>query len=769
MALGRLASLLALAVVTFAWAAMPVAAQSLSGEPDPLIAQDDVIGNVRIEGTNRIEQETVRSYLVLKAGDRFDRERMDQSLKSLFATGLFADVVLTREGNTLVVRVVENPIINRIAFEGNSKLSDDALREEVQLRPRVVYTRTKVQADTKRILDLYRRSGRFAATVEPKVIPLEQNRVDLVFEINEGEATGVRRISFVGNHEFSDGELRGVIDTAESAWWRFLTGGDQYDPDRLAYDQELLRKYYLAQGYADFRNVSVVAELSPDREDFFVTFTIEEGKRYKFGKVDVESQVPNIDAETLRDVVTTYSGDWYNGDKVEESITKLTDEMGTRGYAFTEVRPNIKRNREDLTVDVIYEIQEGPKVFVERINVIGNTRTRDEVIRRELRLAEGDAFNTSKVRESQRRLRRLDFFESVELNNVPGSAPDKTVVNVEVKEKSTGELSLGAGFSSQDGAVGTVGLRERNFFGRGQDVGVSFSLSQRTQQLDFSFTEPYFLDRNLAAGIDAFRITRNFESEGGFDQKSTGFRLRTGYEVVENVVQGWRYGLSEEKVTNVDDNASTYVKEEQGTTLTSSVGQVLTYDTTNDRQDPSEGVLAKLDVEVAGLGGSERYVKPQISGVYYYPVATNWVASVGAKVGAIRGLGKDIRISDRYFIGQEEVRGFAIAGIGPRDGATGDALGANSFYAGSAELTFPLGLPKEFGVKGRVFADIGSAFDLDASGPTIQDESSPRVSAGVGVSWASPFGPVRVDMGFPLIKQSFDKKELFRFSFGTRF
>ncbi len=743
--------------------------QSAPGQGSPAAGAADTIQAIRIEGTNRIEQDTVRSYLLLKLGDRFTPERMDNSLKSLFATGLFHDVKMFRQGGTLIVRVEENPIINRVALEGNDKIGDDDLRSEIQLRPRVVYTRTKVQSDTKRLLDLYRASGRFAATVEPKVIPLEQNRVDLVFEINEGEVTGIRRITFIGNKRFDDSKLQDVILTKESAFWRFLSSDDTYDPDRLTFDQELLRKFYLSKGYADFRNVSVVAELTPDREDFFVTFTMEEGERYKFGAIDVASDVKNIDTEKLKEVVVAEQGEWYDGDQVETTISNLTDEMGTLGYAFVEVRPNISRKRDEREVAVNFQIEEGPHVFVERINITGNSRTRDEVVRREMQLAEGDSFNTAKIRESRKRIKNLDFFEEVDINNVPGSAPDKTIVNVAVKEKSTGELSLGAGFSSADGAVGTIGLRERNFLGRGQDVGLSFSLSQRTQSLDFSFTEPRMFDRNLSGGVDVFRTVRDFGEEGSFDQRDTGFRLRSGYEITESLWQNWAYTLQERKIQNVEDTASIIVKQSEGTTTTSSIGQTLFWDRSDDRRNPTEGHTVRFGVDFAGIGGSERYAKPTIKASKYFPVADNWVFTVTGQAGLVEGLGKDVAITDRFFIGQSHIRGFAVAGIGPRDGATGDALGANKWYGGTAELSFPLPLPKEFPVKGRVFTDIASAFDLDDTTPTIIDRSTPRVSAGIGVTWTSPFGPVLVDVGIPLIKEDFDKEELFRFSFGTRF
>ncbi|MFQ5954043.1 MAG: outer membrane protein assembly factor BamA, partial [Kiloniellales bacterium] len=436
----------------------------------PALAQlsGDIVEEIRVDGNQRIEAETVRSYMAVKVGDQFDPQKVNQSLKDLFATGLFADVTLRREGTVLVVHVVENPIINRLAFEGNTRITDETLEQEVQLRPRQVYTRTKIQNDVKRILEVYRRSGRFAATVEPKVIQLPQNRVDLAFEIDEGPVTGVSRINFIGNDNFSDSKLRSVIQTKETRWWRIFSTEDNYDPDRLTFDRELLRRFYLSEGYADFRVVSAVAELTPDRRDFFITFTVEEGERYKFGKVEIVSQFEDLDLEALQREIKTFEGDDYNADLVEESIDNLTDAVGDLGFAFVDIQPLIDRDRENRVIDLTYEIQEGPRVFVERIDIIGNFRTLDEVIRREFLLVEGDAFSTAKLRRSRQRINNLGFFSKVELTTIPGSAPDKTIIQVEVEEQSTGELSIGAGFSTEDGPLGDISIRERNLLGKGQ-------------------------------------------------------------------------------------------------------------------------------------------------------------------------------------------------------------------------------------------------------------------------------------------------------------
>jgi outer membrane protein insertion porin family len=745
----------------------------------PVRAQLDgggVVREVRIEGTQRIEPETVRSYLLVQPGDPFNDERVDRSLKALFATGLFADVNLRREGDVLIVRVVENPIINRIAFEGNHKFDEAALTAELQLRPRVVYTRTKVQADVKRLLDLYRRSGRFAASVEPKVIPLDQNRVDLVFEIDEGAVTGISSINFVGNHQFSASRLQETIQTKESRWYRFLSTDDTYDPDRLTYDRELLRKFYLSQGYADFRVVSAIAELTPAKDGFFVTFTLEEGERYRFGKIDLESKIKELNASEIRPLVTAKEGDWYNADEVEKTITALTDALGNRGYAFVDVQPRVNRNRETHTIDVTFEVQEGPRVFVERIDIIGNQRTLDYVVRREVRLVEGDAFNTSKVRRSQQRIRNLGFFKKVEVTNAQGSAPDRTVVTVEVEEQSTGELSLGGGFSTTDGPIGDVSVRERNLLGKGQDLRVGLTLSARSQQVDLSFTEPYFLDRNIAAGFDLFQIDQKNQLNATYDQFSLGAALRAGYQISELLRQTLRYTIRTDDIKNVQSNASLFIAQQAGSRLSSVVGQVLLYDKRDNKNDPTDGYFVSYGTDGAGLGGDVRYVRNKLSGGWFYSPYPDWVVSATGEFGDIRGLGQGVRIQDRFFVGGDNLRGFATAGIGPRDAGTGDALGGNDYYVGSLGVGFPLGLPQEFGLSGRVFTDVGSLFniDLDRSNSAlanvvVEQSSAPRMSAGTGVSWKSPLGPIRLDIAYPILRRSFDKKEFFRIGFGTRF
>jgi outer membrane protein insertion porin family len=764
-----LARLTAVALMTAALG--PLSSLTISASPaDPIeLAQAGVIQSVEVRGAQRVDPGTVRSYMVIQEGDPFDPRRIDRSLKSLFATGLFADISLRREGNTLVVNVVENPIINRIAFEGQHEFDAETLESEITLRPRVIYTRSKIQDDVKRILTLYRQSGLFAVSVDPKIIQLDQNRVDLVFEITEGEKTEIGSIRFIGNKEFSDGRLREVIQTRESAWWRFFSSDDVYDPDRINLDRELLRRFYLDNGYADFKVNSAIAELTPDKKAFFMTFAVDEGDRYQFGDVEVEARLKNLNDEELKTALEVEKGDWYSAEEVEKTIDRLTELVGTLGFAFVEIRPRVNRDRESKTINVKYVVNEGPRVFVERINIAGNIRTLDKVVRREFKLVEGDAFNASKLRRSRTRIQNLGFFEKVDVEQVPGSAPDKTVINVNVEEKPTGQITLGAGFSSSVGVLGDIRLREANFLGRGQDLSLKLQLAAEASQIDLSFTEPYFLDRELVAGFDVFRSTRDLQDTSSFDIQRTGGRLRAGYAITENLSESWRYTLRLTDISDIASDASSLIKAQEGEETLSEVGHTLTYDRRDNSIKPKDGYILRLDTDVAGLGGSLRHARNTASAAHYYSLADQWVFSTRAKVGYIAGIGKDVAVSERYFLGGDDVRGFETSGLGPRDLATDDALGGEWMYTGSLALTFPTGLPEELGVGARMFTDIGSAGSLSPTNSSTVDEGTLRMGVGAGITWESPIGPVGLDVAYPVLKESFDKTEYVRINFGSQF
>lgn len=737
----------------------------------PIAQAQEVVREIRVNGAQRIEPTTVLNYLGVSVGQEIDEMGLNTALKDLYGTGLFADVSLRQDAGVLFVDVTENPIISQIAFEGNDEIKDAELQAEISLRPRQVFTRTKVQNDVTRIYEVYRRTGRFAANVEPKIIKLDQNRINVVFEVAEGAVTNIKGIRFVGNQAFSDDALRSELSSKEDRWYRFLSSDDRYDPDRIKYDEELLRRFYLKEGYADFRVITSNAELAADKEDFFLTFTVEEGERYKIGSVGIDSQLRGFDGEVLRDTVTFVPGQWYNADEVQTTVDNMTDKLGDLQYAFVNIRPGVERNIGENTVDIRFNIGESPRVFVERIDVKGNVRTLDKVIRREMLLVEGDPFNRSKLSRSEQRLRNLDFFENVTVKTRQGSAPDKTVVDVTVTEKSTGEISIGAGFSTNDGPLADLRIRERNLLGKGQDLLFSTTIAGERTEFNTSFTEPHFLNRDLSAGVDAYHSTSDFQDERSFNQRNTGGAVRLGYPLSEKWRQSLRYRFDRNEITDVDSDASRFIRDQEGQRNTSAVSQRLTYDDRDSILFPTEGLYSWLDGEVAGLGGDAKYVSGKLGSNYYIPVYKRSVIfNVLGEVAAITGYSdEDVKINERFYLGGNTLRGFERSGVGPRDSATDDALGGNFYYRGSAEIGFPIGLPEELGVKGHLFTDVGSLYEIDDTGPGILDESSIRASAGVGLSWRSPLGPLRVDFAVPYVKEDFDEEENFRFSFGTRF
>jgi outer membrane protein insertion porin family len=711
---------------------------------------------------------------------------------------LFADVDVYARGSTVVVRVEENPLINRVNFEGNDEIKDDNLIKEVELRERMIFTRARVQSDVQRIVALYRRSGHFSARVEPKIIRLPQNRVDLVFEINEGGATKIERISFIGNDAFSDGQLRRAISTAESRWWKFFATTDNYDPDRLEFDKELLRRYYLKNGYADFQVLSATAELAPDGESFFITFMVQEGPEYKIGAVSVNTGTTTLDPNALNALIKTDSGSRYNANMVDRTVEELTLEAGKSGFAFAKVEPNIERDPAGQVLNIVYSIAEGPRVYIERIDIRGNVRTLDEVLRREMRLVEGDAFNRILVDRARRRLTALDFFEKVDIREEPGSAPDLVVLVIEVKEKSTGSIAFSAGYSSTETVIGSVSIQERNFLGRGQNIGLSTNLSLKRQAVNFSFTEPYFLGRRVSAGIDGVFQHTDLEDESSYTTQQYGGGFRFGFRLDENSTVGTKYSFTHRIVdVNEGANVSRAIREAEGTTNKSMFGLNYTYDQLDNPLKPTSGYRVQSMNEFAGIGGDVRYVSTEAAGYFFYPLMEGVTAKLKGTAGYMTGWGgKDVPILDRFFKGGESFRGFARSGIGPRMereapagffGGT-DAIGGQTYAIGTVEVSFPVGLPEEFGLSGSVFTDFGTLFNAPendegpfdpvnntcASPPDpvlcdVFDTAELRASVGAGLTWESPFGPLRLDVAYPFLKADYDKVEYFRFGIATKF
>lgn len=727
------------------------------------------VRDIKVEGLERVEVETVLSYVDIKKNTIIDDAKMDASLKQLYATGLFNDVSLNMKNDgLLIIKVAENPIINKVLFDGNDKVDDEMLKGELQLAPRSTYSRAKVQEDVQRILEIYKRTGRYAVVVEPQIIERDQNRVDLIFKIDEGPLASINKVNFVGNKHYSDDDLQSEIMSKESRWYRIFSSAENYDSEKTNYDKELLRRFYFKRGYADFRVVSAVAELSPDKKSFVLTFVLDEGKRYKIRSLDIISDIADVDTAALKPAVQLETGDWYNADKVEKSVTALTDELGKKGFAFVDVEPEMTKDTAAGEIDLTFHVKEGERIFVDRINITGNTRTYDKVIRREFRIDEGDAFNVSKIKDSRRNVENLDYFSKVNIETMPKD-DNKADINVDVEEKSTGYFNVGVGYSTVNGALVRTGVTENNFRGLGQRLGLDIGVSQRSQEYDVSFTEPYFLNRRLRAGFDLFRTEQDYQDEGSYDSESTGGRLRLGWNYTDDLSQQFRYTLRQDKISNVDSEASYYIKEEAGKYNDSSVGQTIVYDKRDSAFNPKEGYFISFGNDVSGLGGDEKYLKFDAKLYQYYTLADYYTFKLFANAGYITGYGgKDVRLSNRYYLGGSTLRGFDVAGIGARDKYTDDALGGNWMLYTGGEVMFPIGLD-ELGIKGRTFVDMGMLGKPDNINTSVVEySSSPRVAAGFGFQWLSPMGQIDIDFAFPIVKEDYDETQVFRLNFGTR-
>ena len=810
---------IAIVSVVCLWAASPTQAQD--GDTPVFTELPDTIRTIQVIGNQRVEANTVASYLLFAPGDAFSEQRVDLSIKTLYGTGLFADVAVEpRDGNVLI-RVVENPIINRVILEGNKSLKADKITDEIEAEPRALFTRASVQSDVQRIIELYRQSGRFAATVTPKVVQQPQNRVDLVFEITEGPVTGVKKINFIGNNEFSDRVLRKEIVTAESKFYNIFSSNDNYDPGRLEFDREQVRNYYTDRGFADFRVVSAVAELTPDQEDFYITFTLDEGEEYTWGDIEVETELETLNEDILKNFVPIRSGDIYKSSIIEIAIERLTFATGTSGYAFVDIQPQIRRNRETKTVDVTFNISEGPRVYIEKINIVGNTTTLDYVIRRELDVAEGDAFNRILLDRSRNSVRRLRFFEEVEITETQGSAADRAVVEVKVTEQPTGELAFSAGFSSQDSFLIDLSVTQRNLRGRGQLLRFVIQTSSNRRQIDLQFQEPRFLGRNLAAGFNVFDTTFDFIDEAGFRQSRQGGALTFAFPLTQNTQLVARYSIRNEEVEVpgglcqavgpgefVDISVSSLCDPITGgdpeDRLSSILGYTFVWDRKNDPITPTGGFDLSFSQDFAGVGGDARYLRSELRANTYKGILPGIVLSLNGQAGFIQGWGGDsVRVNDRFFKGSNDFRGFDNAGVGPRllsrigtgviDPETGEeitqdirirALGGNAFALATAELSFPVGIPQ---LEGALFAEAGTVGLLDSDflgvqddptvatpdnnilGSFVEDALVPRVTVGTSVYWESPFGPLRFDFTLPIVQQEFDERESFQFTTRTRF
>jgi len=866
-----------LAFAQAAPAAQPAAAAAPAPAP---AARNDTIKSITVVGAERLEPTTILSYIRLRVGQEYTSAGADEALKDLGATELFTNFSIRNEGGNVVISVTESPVINRIVLEGNKRLKNDKIIPEIKLAPRQIFTRSKVRADVARIIELYKRQGRFAAQVEPKMVQLPQNRVDVVFEITEGPKSKVRQINILGNEKFSDGELRGEMVTKQSRISTFFSSNTSYDPDRLAFDQQKLRQFYLTQGYADFRVVSAVAELTPDQRDFIITYVVEEGQRYTFGDVKVDSQLRDFDSDAMSANLPMKAGDFYNAKTVEDTVEQLTELAGRFGYAFADVQPRFKRDPENLKMNVTFVLREAPRVYVERVDINGNTLTQDKVVRREFRIAEGDAFNSLAVQRTNARINSLAYFqENFEVKQTEGSAPDRIILEANVEEKPTGELQFSAGFSSIEQFILAGSIRQRNFRGRGQTIGLSVNYSQFSRSAQVSFSDPYIFDRNISGGVDIYRRDFNsFNFVGSdrnttFKQATTGFSARAGVPLTEYMSLVGSYTLNYDDVTldrslffsdlNGDGvtecdplKAGRFLCDSIGNRLSSIVGLSLNYNSLNSRVRPSRGKTISLSGEFAGLGGDVRYARFRGRAQQFWNVGNSgFIFSVLAEGGTIiplkdrPGAGvDDVFLTDRFFLGEPQIRGFAIRGVGPRiltqqssltngrptldsngnvvyltdrNQVRDDAIGGRNYYLGRAELEIPLGSgARELGLRPSIWADVGALWGVEtpvltvnpAGNPVLNstgqplyqipgtattttdpaqpdgtlnirlfepgtnirelflgNSASPRITAGIGVNWNSPFGPFRIDFAQTIRKVEGDDERRFTFNVGTQF
>jgi outer membrane protein insertion porin family len=810
--------------------------------PRVAYAQSVTVSSIIVQGNQRVEADTIRSYFRPGPGGRLDAFQIDEGVKALYATGLFQDIRPSIQGGRLVLVVIENPVINRIAFEGNKKVKDEQLRAEIQSKERGTLSRPIVQADVARLVEVYRRSGRFDVRIEPKIIELPNNRVDLVFEINEGVKTGVKRIEFIGNRAYSSYRLKDVIKTSETGLLAFLQTGDIYDPDRIEADRELLRRFYLKHGFIDVRVVSALGEYDPALRGFIVTFTIEEGEQYRVGSVDIQSSVRGLDRGLLWWKLRVTPGEVYNAEGVEKTVEDMTIEAARQGFAFATVRPRASRDNQTRTVNIVFLVDEGQRVYIERINIRGNTRTRDYVIRREFDIAEGDAYNRALVNRAERRLKNLNYFKSVKITPEPGSAPDRIILNVDMEEQSTGEFQVSGGYSTSDGWLAEVSIAERNLLGRGLYGKASVQYGQYARGAQLSFVDPYFLGYRVAFGLDVFGKIQNPTSYISYSTTTVGFGTRLGFTLREDLGLALRYSLYQQRVSlpsylndcilspnapinggpgvqsigfNLDPcflngEASLAVRRElaNGAVLTSAIGYTLSYNSVDNNRNPTKGLMAELRQDFAGAGGDVRFVRTAGDIWGYHEVIPDVVAALHVQGGHITGWGcgrnndgsllntppECLRMLDQFQMGPNLVRGFAPAGIGPRDlsrlalTGTGDALGGSLYWGASLELQTPLYfLPKDAGIKIAAYADAGSLWDY--KGPTswaatgevlsgsicaappcpLDNAMHIRSSVGVGLIWDSPFGPLRFDYAVPLTSEPYDRTQRFRFGGGTKF
>ena len=750
------------------------------------VSPGGTIAAINVSGNRRIESSTVVAYMVAQPGQPFSQEAINQSVKTLYATGLFSSVTIARQGDNLDVNVVENPTINQVLFSGNDELSNKDALAAVGLKPRSVYTPAVAEAGRRDLLDAYAKKGYYNAAVTANIVELSDNRVNVVYQCQEGHALLISRIAFIGNHHFSQSKLRDVVSSRQSAWWRFLSSADDYNPQRVEYDEYLLHKFYFHEGYADFKVLSANANLSPDRKSFYLTFTVSEGQRYKVGSIKVVSGIHGLSDQKLRGYVPLSKGDWFDGDALQEGIDALNKRALNLGYEFATVNPQVQPDPATHRLDIVLNVINGPRVWIQRVDIVGNTRTKDKVIRRQLTVAGGDAYNQSEIDQSKQNLQNLGFFKDVEMSTSPGSTPQQVVLKTAVQEQATGQFSLGGGYSTSLGALLNTGLSQNNFVGTGVNASINAMLAQRGTQINLGVTDPYFLDRNLIAGGDLFRTVTNSYTNSSqsysYSESTIGADVRLGYRFNDNVYQTFTYTISQRKIYDIPTGSSTniYIQNEAGKSSLSQISQTLTFDYLDSDMSPHSGLLLSLTTDLAGLGGDAKYLRISPSASYYIPLESifgnpSWILKFSASAGYLMDMrGYKDKIEDRFFLGGDNLRGFADGGVGPYVDSTstssGGQIGGRYMWTESTELHFPLPVSPDLGISGFAFADVGGLWGArPLNSATLLDSHAPRMGAGVGIAWNTPFGLINLSLAKAVIKKPGDQTQTFRISFGTRF
>lgn len=740
------------------------------------------VARIIISGNKRVETSTIESYLGLKVGDEYNNLRQNQAVKSLYATTLFDNINIRFVQGKLIVDVVETPFVSKVEFQGNSKIKSSTLQKDMLTHSGESLSRAKIQTDVEKIKELYKRSGRFSANVQPQIVEQENGRVKVIYNISEGPKTGIKRIYFAGNENYRDSELRSIILTKESRWFRFLETNDAYDPDRIEYDKELIKEFYRSVGFADFRVISATAELAPTKEHFTVTYSIEEGEKYNFGKVDISNKLTDVDVSEITKSINIKSGQTFNMKAVEKIAEKMSDLLANKGYPQLAVYPETTNNPETKLVDVLFVIDKADKIFVREMNIEGNVKTEDKVIRREFKISEGDVFNRAYIDKAEQNLRNLDYFEKVSIKMLPTDIRDRYDINVQVEEKSTSSIGLDVGYNTVGGLFTRVSFQERNLLGTGKYLSAGVQAAKKSNSYYLGLTDPHFLDKDISLGGNIFksqsgRSSGFLQAEQNYSQKSVGVSSSLGYNIAEDLSHSIDYTIKKDRLDAPAQTASRMVLEERGSFTTSALGHTLTYDQTDSRIIPKNGYLASVTQEYAGVGGNNKYLKHEVDGKYFKSFVNNKVTvKVSGSAGNIKKMSKrGVRISDRFNLGDYTLRGFSYGGIGPRDKITDEGLGGQNYYAGSVEVNFPVGMPEEFNLSGAAFIDVGSIWDINikpGSNYTKNDfynDKQMRASVGLGLIWITRFAPIRVDWAVPIRKKPYDDKQNLHIKFSTHF